>query len=303
MAVFCNAAPGCRSVWLRPRCERRLLAHACHGVVSGVGDGPHGQSRRRKSADPSQGGPPPPGMHVPVDRRLLPHVQWDARARCGFTRRVTQWGPCRWGVRTARAQRRGASWLFGMAAQGFQFLRPRRPWEPVALHLPHAPANHGLPHGPRLWDARAPRRAHLPCWRRRISATSSMLMPCRWKVNRWPRDRLLGCGSGWAARATVGSGDLARAAPASVRPHRQAGKGQQAHGAAGRCCCPGPLTQGQEERGQDQGDAGHGDGNAEELEAGEHDEPLGAEGNTVVRAGHSGLARAEQQPSADHAGG
>jgi hypothetical protein len=66
---------------------------------------------------------------------------------------------------------------------------------------------------------------------------------------------------------------------------------------------PGPLTQGQEERGQDQGDAGHGDGNAEELEAGEHDEPLGAEGNTVVRAGHNGLARAEQQPSADHAGG
>jgi hypothetical protein len=26
MAVFCNAAPGCRSVWYRPRCERRAQA-------------------------------------------------------------------------------------------------------------------------------------------------------------------------------------------------------------------------------------------------------------------------------------
>jgi len=26
MAVFCNAAPGCRSVWYRPRCELALAA-------------------------------------------------------------------------------------------------------------------------------------------------------------------------------------------------------------------------------------------------------------------------------------
>jgi hypothetical protein len=43
MAVFCNAAPGCRSVWYRPRCEWARLADASHDVVSGMRDDPHTQ--------------------------------------------------------------------------------------------------------------------------------------------------------------------------------------------------------------------------------------------------------------------
>jgi hypothetical protein len=34
MAVFCNAAPKCRSAWYRPRCERRQRATASAGDVT-----------------------------------------------------------------------------------------------------------------------------------------------------------------------------------------------------------------------------------------------------------------------------
>ena len=37
MAVFCNAAPDCRSAWYRPRCERRQQATASAGDVNDSG--------------------------------------------------------------------------------------------------------------------------------------------------------------------------------------------------------------------------------------------------------------------------
>jgi hypothetical protein len=50
------------------------------------------------------------------------------------------------------------------------------------------------------------------------------------------------------------------------------------------------LAQGQEKRSEDEGDASQDDGPAQELGGGKHDEPLGAERDSLVRADHSGLS-------------
>jgi hypothetical protein len=58
LAVYCAASPGCRSVWFRPRCERRLAA-GCGDQVGTDNNGRRPQGQQHHRGRPQQRESPP----------------------------------------------------------------------------------------------------------------------------------------------------------------------------------------------------------------------------------------------------